>query len=141
MVSLVELEAIDCNGLDQHPWQCLTWLIVGLLKICCQRIKLVHAQSQVGTNWLSLESKYLIVSLKMVIYKYAHLDCRKCPMRFLSRCTLEQHQIACVAPFSTALKCTEIKKSYNTFLWFRRNLTTQQERCILYWHKSCRKTM
>ena len=45
----------------------------------------------------------------MVIYKYAHLDCRKCPKTFLSRCTLEQHQIACVAPFSTALKCTETK--------------------------------
>ena len=48
MVSLVELEAIDCNGLDQHPRQFLTWLIVGLERICCQRIKLVHAQSQVS---------------------------------------------------------------------------------------------
>ena len=59
------------------------------------------------------------------------LDCRKCPKTFLSQCTLEQHQIAYVAPFSTALKCTEKKKSWNTSLWFRRNLTTGEMSTLL----------
>lgn len=125
MVSLVELEAIDCNGLDQHPWQCLTWLIVWLERICCQRIKvcqwsfnlIIKQNDLIGYLWNHNQSmlaerlcmrffdkKGLFINFSYTNWTVESVSRRFClgglqgsgvPSYRLARCTLEQHHIAC----------------------------------------------